>query len=115
MVGGLVVLVGQAGHPGLHLRPGDLAALHGEQRLAPVADVDGERARAQQVAGGLQQPQQVHRVLPARGAVRADVGVEFAALALRVAGERLVGAAGEERVAQGQQFTARGVGVLHER
>ncbi len=105
----------QAVHTGLHLGPRHLAALHLQQLLAPVAHVDRESARAQQVAGARQQAEQMHGVLPARGTVGADVGVQLAALAVGVPDEGLVDPAEEERVAQRQQLAAGGVGVLDER
>lgn len=113
--GRLLALPRQAVHPLLHLRPGHLAALHGEQGVTVLTDVDRQGARAQQVTGAGQEPQQVHRVLPARGAVGAYVGVELAALAVGVTGERLVGPAGEERLAEGEEFAAGVVHGVHQR
>lgn len=54
-------------------------------------------------------------MLPARGAVLPDVGVQLLALTQRVAGERVVHPAGEERLAQGEEFATRVVDVLDER
>lgn len=79
------------------------------------ARVDVEAARAEQVAAGQEQAQQVHGVLPARGSVDADVREEFAALGGGVAAEAGVGPAGEERLAQGEEFPADRGDVLHER
>ncbi len=57
----------------------------------------------------------MHGVLPARRAVRTDVGLQLLALACRVTGEGLVRAAGEERGAQVEQFAAPVVEAAHER
>jgi hypothetical protein len=57
----------------------------------------------------------MHGVLPARGAVLADIGLQLLVLAQRVAGERLVRLAGEERLAEGQEFAPGVVDVLDER
>jgi len=59
-----------------------------------VADVDRQLAGAQQVTGAHQEAEEVHGVLPARGAVLTYVGLQLLALAERVAGERLVGPQG---------------------
>ncbi|GAA0650782.1 hypothetical protein GCM10009535_31120 [Streptomyces thermocarboxydovorans] len=101
--------------PCLHPGPRHLAPLDREQRLALLARLDHQPARAQQVADADQQTQQMHRVLPARGAVVAQVRLQLAALAAGVAGEGLVDPPGEERPAQRQQLPAGVVGVLHER
>jgi len=112
--GRLVRFSREAGHADLDDRPWDLAASHREQRFPLVADVDGERARAQQVTATRQEAQQVHGVLPARRAMRADVRFQLLALAQCVAREGLVRPAGEERLAQGEEFAARVVRMRDE-
>lgn len=112
--GRVVSLRCQAGHPGLDVRPGDFAAFDGQQGSALVAHVDRQGARAEYVACAHQQAEQVHRVFPAGRSVEADVGFQLLALAQRVARERLVDLAGEERAAQGEEFTAGVVDVLDE-
>lgn len=92
-----------------------LAPLDRQQPLAVVADLDAQFAGAEQVAGADQQAQQVHGVLPAGRAVRADVGLQLPQLAGGIAREALVDVPGQEGAAQGEEFLPGVVHVLDER
>lgn len=80
-----------------------------------LGGVDRQAARAQEVAAGQEQAQEVHGVLPARGAVDADVRDEFGALGGRVPGEGGVGPAGEEGLPEGEEFLAHRGQPFHQR